>query len=65
VAAAAWLSSSFQRAGRQLELRAAEADGAGRNQHHLAAAFVQARHVVAQGLEPVAPDLAPGLVDQD
>ena len=55
----------LERAGRQLEMRAAEPDGAGRDQHHLAACLVQARHVVGQGLQPVAPDLAPGLVDQD
>ena len=55
----------LERAGRQLEMRAAEPDGAGGDQHDLAAAFVQARDVVGQRFQPVAPDLALRLVDQD
>ena len=55
----------LERAGRQLEMRAAEANGAGGHQHDLAAALLQARHVVGQRRQPVVTDLASGLVDQE
>ena len=55
----------FERARCKLEMGAAETDGAGRHQHDLAAALVEARDIVGQRLEPVAPDFAPGFIDQD
>src|SRR4051812_45801890 len=55
----------LQRTGGELEVGAAEANGAGRHQHDLAAALVQAGDIAGQCLQPLAADLPLALVDQD
>ncbi len=64
-AAAAWLSSSFSVAARQLQDAAAERDGAGGNHQHVAALLVQGGDVGGQCFQPVMLQTPGGSIHQE